>query len=676
MYSSFRTNASPTSAGSNQPHPKPKRAQVNRACDACRIARAKCDTVRPCRNCKKSGRECVSSGTQGSGAQRPVSAQSQEIERLRARVQELEAQQQALPASRTLATPPVEASPVSSTQSQPSNWKGITKNGLRYGPISDQVFIHRLSTALSLDVSPTNPPTCLLDSTIVDLSICNKLERSQQDYFSGLFWMSYHVNFPALDEADFRKLYASLWREDGTRDADPLVDIFVALNMQYAFSYLGDDGSAGEEAAVAGKAFFHRCQVALGQSLESPSLKSLQCFFFSAVYLSYAKCYVAAHSTVKTASNMLSTLSTDDVDQRTQDLYARVARCISVLDIRLSFKLGRFTPTHHTLPSPPPTPEEFDWSIYHVQLLKLCQTVNSIYANFKTSIDPLLTTPDTFYTSASIRDHCATILATEIKALDEWVSQVPSSLQTPRLSGTQPFTTHRSVLDFQDPEPQWVQRQRLALECQYHSFCITLLRPFIHFAPTPLKGTYNADSLCIRCVNHAIMLTSIIAQGFKETDILTGCYQAFEWQQDAAYALAGFATGYPVCPATPSARKALAEAGETFNYFGQGNQGAVRMATLTKEFDGKIRERIAKFRGGLGVSVTPPDSVEGSSGHGMDNIDPRLRNTEVRTFAAPSLDSLSTLWPAEMDDGQLWPMDSTPISQDLWGSFLGGDNHQ
>lgn len=41
---------------------KAKRAQVRRACDACRLARAKCDLTRPCRNCKQAGRECVSKG--------------------------------------------------------------------------------------------------------------------------------------------------------------------------------------------------------------------------------------------------------------------------------------------------------------------------------------------------------------------------------------------------------------------------------------------------------------------------------------------------------------------------------------------------------------------------------------------------------------------------------------
>lgn len=49
-------------SGDTRKPAKAKRDQVRRACDACRLARAKCDLTRPCRNCKRAGRECVSKG--------------------------------------------------------------------------------------------------------------------------------------------------------------------------------------------------------------------------------------------------------------------------------------------------------------------------------------------------------------------------------------------------------------------------------------------------------------------------------------------------------------------------------------------------------------------------------------------------------------------------------------
>jgi hypothetical protein len=41
---------------------KPRRIQVHRACDWCRLHRTKCDTTFPCRNCKSRGGECTLKG--------------------------------------------------------------------------------------------------------------------------------------------------------------------------------------------------------------------------------------------------------------------------------------------------------------------------------------------------------------------------------------------------------------------------------------------------------------------------------------------------------------------------------------------------------------------------------------------------------------------------------------
>ena len=41
---------------------KPKRSQVARACEWCRLNRIKCDNDRPCHNCQNRGAECSNSG--------------------------------------------------------------------------------------------------------------------------------------------------------------------------------------------------------------------------------------------------------------------------------------------------------------------------------------------------------------------------------------------------------------------------------------------------------------------------------------------------------------------------------------------------------------------------------------------------------------------------------------
>lgn len=48
--------------GTSVPAPRPKRSQVHRACDWCRLNRVKCDSSRPCHNCKQIDRRCSNDG--------------------------------------------------------------------------------------------------------------------------------------------------------------------------------------------------------------------------------------------------------------------------------------------------------------------------------------------------------------------------------------------------------------------------------------------------------------------------------------------------------------------------------------------------------------------------------------------------------------------------------------
>ncbi|KAI2620449.1 hypothetical protein GGR54DRAFT_601138, partial [Hypoxylon sp. NC1633] len=48
--------------GDGAPSSRPKRSQVRRACDWCKLMRIKCDNHRPCSNCHHARRECGMSG--------------------------------------------------------------------------------------------------------------------------------------------------------------------------------------------------------------------------------------------------------------------------------------------------------------------------------------------------------------------------------------------------------------------------------------------------------------------------------------------------------------------------------------------------------------------------------------------------------------------------------------
>lgn len=58
-----QNGASPPDAPHNNTPPRSKRSQVARACDLCRLHRAKCDNNQPCSNCQHRGERCSNSGT-------------------------------------------------------------------------------------------------------------------------------------------------------------------------------------------------------------------------------------------------------------------------------------------------------------------------------------------------------------------------------------------------------------------------------------------------------------------------------------------------------------------------------------------------------------------------------------------------------------------------------------
>ncbi|KFH47638.1 hypothetical protein ACRE_015190 [Hapsidospora chrysogenum ATCC 11550] len=710
----------PAETGADARKPaKAKRAQVRRACDACRLARAKCDLTRPCRNCKQAGRECVSKGL---SEFKGIASATREVERLRQRIQELEAEKGPSSPPGPLNTPPDSESPPQesqpSCQTQPSatggavtpwKWKSANIDGLLYGPISLQFFTRRLSTYLDLDVGPPPPPAAVLSAHSVDLSGCEVLDRHRQDYFMDLFSSSYGIAFPVTDERDLQQLYVSLWDAEGlTRRADPLVDIVLALSIQYAFNIMGqaDPLSTGEQAemAVAGSPFYHRCQDALDPLMEAPSVKAVQCIFLSAMYLSHTRCYNAALATLRRASHIASTIAVETESQR--QLLVRIRRCMRTLDIRLCVKLGRFTPNpiyscHHHQDeesdhaAPPDPGSEPDWSLFHRQLYRLCELTEDVYKTFLDRSSRIFPTGDDvdFYTQPSTRDECARIMLSQLGKLHAWAAQVPPPLRPTHLSGG----ASSSACNLED-QPVWLQRQRLTLECQYHDFCVSLLGIFIHFPPAaaaaPRDHTSSASRITATCAHHAVALTALISRAATETDLFRGCYLAFEWQQNAAYALAGFAAAYPSSSAR--ARRALFAARAVFDSFGAGNRAARAMSSLTAELDARISDiaavrKTGRREGGRGGggggggdvgsgSLTPlsgnhttssaRDSVVVPTPVSCDAGNPHLVGAQTCPEPNRDLAALAgSLWDPVMDFGSLWEMDSGGLHGDAWGSW-------
>ncbi|EEY20487.1 fungal specific transcription factor domain-containing protein [Verticillium alfalfae VaMs.102] len=374
---------------------RPKRSQVARACDWCRIHRIKCDTNQPCRNCEARGGQCSNSGKMGEVRTLPRAIR--EIESLRLRVKDLEAQLEATKGPSDAAESTTRSPSRSQTPSSVSgSWEvpallGMHSGGATssaspnihlhaggfgtpqfYGPSSTNYFVDRITSYLKSVVPQPFLQPMLENGTGPDVEqpqfsqqqhyrspmSGRNLTGAQEVYFLDLYWRSWHTIHPVLDEADFRAHYKSLWAGSHSTDArlpSALVDIVLALCMQFSVASTPRDTSfetsSPEPASSAGRFLHHRAQDILATSLESPSLATLQSQFLSAVYLANASYLTTAHATlasaVRTAHALGLHLDPPTTLPRPQaELHRRAWWCLFALDTRLSIRLGRPCATH------------------------------------------------------------------------------------------------------------------------------------------------------------------------------------------------------------------------------------------------------------------------------------------------------------------------------------------
>ncbi|QGA12465.1 hypothetical protein EYB26_000109 [Talaromyces marneffei] len=391
----------------SEPPPQPqqkKRTQVAQACDWCRAHRIKCDSDRPCTNCKKRGGPCSNS--------RPVRSTLpqayREIESLRQKIQEQEAELQqyrsaekpivvhGLPTPPSLISPPSTDHQTRSTLSdyssiasgRPKNaWEGIFISTARssqqtwYGPSSLFYFIGCMNTFLTSTLNQTHPiHQMLLRSTNnfsdgpntvceegtqpshsvvpsddpISESVC--LTATQEEYFLSLFWQSYYNSYPILDELEFKKHYQSLWAtSDKERKSSALVDIVLALCMQYGMAKVTNTGRPGagsrenpntQDASIAGRWHYRRCLKLLAGELENPAISTVQCHVLCCIYLCCGSFHNMADNAcglaVRTAIMLgLHLEPPQDMPSRERELRKRLWWTLYGLETKMSMKLGR-----------------------------------------------------------------------------------------------------------------------------------------------------------------------------------------------------------------------------------------------------------------------------------------------------------------------------------------------
>ncbi|KAI9042354.1 fungal specific transcription factor domain-containing protein [Aspergillus affinis] len=283
-----------------------------------------------CRNCQKRGGDCDRSSARDEILTVPRAAR--EIERLTKRVRELEAQVEA----QKLQNPAAAEQPTSQ-QPTPHNasldplqghggarlrWEGVHTRSAKldqthlylgsvFGQPTSEYYMQPNSASRSFASPSSAHPdkaSALRESgqAIDDLPedpTGDYLTEIQEDYFPSLYWHSYHCTYQILDETEFRQHYRSLRSGSGPRRPSALVDIVLALCMQYGVSFLSRSETDGfktdvdsTDATIAGRALYRRSQTLLKNEQESPSIVTLQCHMFTVVYICNASFQNMAHN--------------------------------------------------------------------------------------------------------------------------------------------------------------------------------------------------------------------------------------------------------------------------------------------------------------------------------------------------------------------------------------------
>ncbi|KAI2620448.1 fungal-specific transcription factor domain-containing protein [Hypoxylon sp. NC1633] len=457
-----------------------------------------------------------------------------------------------------------------------------------------QTTRHR--TELDLDISTCvgtahalPPPPLSRESLAISY-----FRPAQEVYFLDLFWQTHYFSYPILHEAQFRQEYTALVADSipgEPRRASPLVDIILALCIQLGSFFLRPtsdsqtDGSKPLERScpsLAGYQYYQRCQDAIDQTIESPSITAVQCYIFSIVYLYEAGLLNRAQVVAGKAIMMAMMLglpnepvSSDPEPQR--EVARRTWWSLYILDANLSMEVGRppiIGPSHSTCHLPVDSPDVARWLAPHypydeacptwlgfqTQTLRLLDAVRSIRSAFYAKYDTVVGENDykSFVANSSSREECARVLAEKMKELDAWTKQVPAGYYVTRKDG-QPYSTDRSPLEL-NPGPNVLihcQRQRLLLELQYHQYCMSLYRPFISFTSSSEMPTPISDSQAAAALNHAMALTSMIHQAVTSSEALSGIYHVFRWQKNALFTMLGFAYTFPVNHSMAAIRKTI-----------------------------------------------------------------------------------------------------------------------
>lgn len=465
------------------------------------------------------------------------------------------------------------------------------------------------------------------------------LSKAQEEYFLHLFFPSYNVYYPIIDLAEFMQHYQSLWTSPTFRKSSALVDIVLALSMQYADALMPRDyaalrnsieGIVNIDAAIAGRKFYRRGQLLLIDELEGPSITTLQCHFFSVIYLSNASFHNAAHSHLAMAVRTgiilgLHWKPPESVSDQQAEFRKRLWWTVYALELKMTLDLGRpLAVTMSQIPCPPPDRHQDDPFTHqgtnrftaNRHFIQLMLAGRAVYATFQRKCSVALglnNNNNSIYNNpAALEIVAEAVTAAAAQHFHTWQQELPEPLKTKRLNSGEPLSTDRSALNLKESVPLGMSRQRLFLELLYHSLSMNIYRAFICFDSFQQRNnTPLGDANAALSVNHAITITNIVYQVLKESNFLAGFHETFQWQWNATITLIGFIVAFPNGPLTVPARDALITAIDVFDIIGKYLGIACSAASVARDLFARIEHWILSSSAQNGNGIQ--ESVEISS---------------------------------------------------------------
>ncbi|CAK7234965.1 hypothetical protein SBRCBS47491_009129 [Sporothrix bragantina] len=729
----------PARPDNEHPPTKRPRKQVSRACDWCRARKIRCDNAQPCKACRQRDAQCTHKGIDDEPRTLPMALR--ENEKLKQRVRELEAMlasssSQAMTPSSDNTSPPsnltttghqlehssststrlaVLSLPTFSSVSKPQ-WRGIYVDTAHSGrasyygassffyfvsrigsylgnvlqqPLADRSMqlrgpskrVHRDAEAEAADnLDTVNPVPSANDR-------CRFLSRSQEEALLRIFWEGYHCQLPVIDEVEFRRHYASLWEPARTtRKSSPLVDIVLALCLQYGYAYIppavtssteSGPGAPTKDGTSAGRGYYRRSQSLLLADLESPSLATVQSYIFATAYLCCASFQNMSHilvaQAIRTAQVIgLHTEPAADMPYGEKELRRRIWWVLWMMDTKISSKLGRPFLIDCSQVTVNMFSDDEEAASYNgaalssyggVTWLSYARHANQLYRVYMCIFGTLW---DNFgviihrkalscvYNDAAAVEECAKVLCPKLHLMKAWVNTVPSGLKMRRRGGGDPYCTNCAAVEIDSMAPIWLQRQCVCLELTYHNAMVDLTRPFITFYSHPGTYTQAAEHHATTCVDHAVSFTLIMHHVVTETDLMNNWSEYFCMQWNTAITIVGFILAYPIHQSTLKARRALDKAIAVFDNFVTSFPVSADAAAITRDLAAKAdmlagRASSSTVAGVGGSSTTTSTSASTDT----PTVLPNNAATPVLpiwgTTANPGSDDLTWLDPSQQD---------------------------